>query len=63
MLMKARSIRIAIIAVGLLLAFWAYPPGLLNTLSGPWNMEQVYRGAAALVIFCWTVIFAVNVRD
>jgi hypothetical protein len=61
--MKARYIRIAIIVIGLLLAYWVYPSGLLNTPSGSWNLEQIYRGAATLVICFWIVIFAVNVRD
>ncbi len=61
--MKARFIRIAIIVIGLPLAYWAYPSDLLNTPSGSWNLEQIYRGAATFVIFFWTVIFAVNVRD
>ena len=61
--MKARYIRIAIIVIGLLLAYWAYPSGLLNTPSGSWDLEQIYRGAATLVICFWIVIFAVNVRD
>jgi hypothetical protein len=61
--MKARFIRIAIIVIGLLLAYWVYPFGLLNTPSGSWNLEQTYRGAATLVICFWIVIFAVNVRD
>ena len=61
--MKARSIRIAIIVIGLPLAYWVSPTGLLNTPAGSWNLEQIYRGAATLVIFFWTLIFAVNVRD
>jgi hypothetical protein len=61
--MKARFIRIAIIVIGLPLAYWVYPFGLLNTPSGSWDLEQVYRGAATLVICFWVVIFAVNVRD
>jgi len=61
--MKARSVRIAIIIVGLPLAYCVYPSGLLNMPSSSWNLEQIYRGAASLVIFFWTVIFAVNVRD
>lgn len=61
--MKARFIQIAIIVTGLPLAYWVYPSGLLNTPTNSWNFEQIYRGAAALVVFFWTVIFAVNVRD
>jgi hypothetical protein len=61
--MKARLIRIAIIVIGLPLAYWVYPFGLLNTPSSSWNLEQIYRGSAAFVICCWIVIFAVNVRD
>ncbi len=63
MKMKARSIRIAIIVIGLPLAYWIAPSGAFTTPPGSWSMEQVYRGAAAFVIFFWTLIFAVNVRD
>jgi hypothetical protein len=61
MLMKARSIRIAIILIGLPLAYWAYPPGLLDTPSAAWSLEQIYRGAATLVILFWSITFAINV--
>ena len=61
--MKARFIRIAIIAIGLPLAYWVYPSGLLNTSPGSWSLEQIYRGAATLVICFWIVIFVVNVTD
>jgi hypothetical protein len=61
--MKARYIRIAIVVIGLLLAYWVYPSGLLSTPSGSWNLEQIYRGAATLVICFWIVIFVVNVSD
>ena len=61
--MKARGRRIAIIIIGLSVAYWAYPPGLLNTPRDSWSIEQIYRGAATLVIFFWTITFAVNVRD
>jgi hypothetical protein len=61
--MKARYIRIVIIVIGLPLAYWVYPFRLLNIPSGSWNLEQIYRGAAAFVICFWIVIFAVNVRD
>ncbi|HTG02415.1 MAG TPA: hypothetical protein VK654_17670 [Nitrospirota bacterium] len=61
--MKARSLRMAIIFIGLLLAYFLYPVGLLTTPRGSWTLEQIYRGAATLVIVCWTVTFAVNVRD
>ncbi len=63
MKVKARYIRIAIIVIGLPLAWWVAPSGLLTTPPGAWSMEQVYRGAAAFVIFFWTLIFAVNVSD
>jgi hypothetical protein len=61
--MKARFIRIVIVVIGLPLAYWVYPSGLLNTPSGSWTLEQIYRGAATLVICFWIVTFAVNVRD
>jgi hypothetical protein len=61
--MKARFIRLAIIVIGLPLAYWVYPSGLLDTPSDSWNLEQVYRGAATLVLCFWIVIFAVNVGD
>jgi hypothetical protein len=61
--MKARSIRIAIIIIGMPLAYWAYPSGMLDTPPDSWNLEQIYRGSASLVIFFWSIIFAVNVRD
>ena len=59
---KARYIRLAIVIIGLPLAFWIAPSGLLTTPPGSWSLEQIYRGAAAFVLFCWTIIFAVNVR-
>jgi hypothetical protein len=61
--MKTRFLRIAIIVIGLPLAYWVYPSGLLDTQSGSWHLEQVYRGAAFLVICFWIVIFAVNAGD
>jgi len=63
MQLKARFIRMAIVVIGLPLALWVLPSGLLTTLPGSWSLEQIYRGAAAFVLFFWTIIFAVNVRD
>ncbi len=59
---KARSIRVAIVIIGLPLAFWIAPSGLFTTPPGSWSLEQIYRGAAAFVLFFWTLIFAANVR-
>ncbi len=63
MKMKARHIRIAIIVIGIPLAYWIAPSGLLTTPPGSWSLEQIYRGAAAFVLFFWVIIFAVNVRE
>ena len=60
---NARFIRIAIVVIGLPLAIWIAPSGLLTTPPGSWSLEQIYRGSAAFVIFFWILIFAANVRD
>jgi len=60
---KIRVIRIIILVIGLPLAYWVYPAGLLNTSPDSLTLGQFLQGSASLVIFFWTITFAVNVSE
>ncbi len=56
-------VRIIIVIVGVVLAYWVYPRGLLGTPWNSWNLEQIVRASAFVVIFFWTLTFAINIGD
>ncbi len=56
-------VRVIIIALGFTLAYCVYPRDLLTIPWNSWDLEQIVRASASVVIVFWTLTFAVNIRD